>query len=99
MKHRAVTAKIKYEHAMIQDLRKFLESIETWPEITSLIPGRINRTKGTVGTFHVTVQYPTRTGIKCIARRSGTAQEVFIVTNAPEAVSAKLKRLFEAVVA
>lgn len=95
MRFRAITSKIKYQHSMIKDLRDFLERIEPWVEIQSLIPGRINRTSGTVGRLTVTVQYVTRTGLKCIARRSGTAQEIFIVTSTPEVVRDKLATLAE----
>ena len=91
MKYRRANAsKIKYQHAMIQGLRKFLEAIEDWDEIASIIPAQINRTKGSATGLRITVQTQTPSGIKCLARASGCVQEVFITTPQPEDLIAKL---------
>lgn len=82
MKHRAKSSKIKYEHDMIDGLRKFLEQIESWDEIKSIIPGEIHPTKS-VARFTLSVQYETPTGVKCLAKSSSAVQEVFITTQNP----------------
>ena len=79
MRHRAGSSKIKYDHTMIEELRKFLESIESWSEIQSIIPGRINHV-GRPTNFRIRIQYDTRTGIKCLVRSRSAVQEVFFVT-------------------
>lgn len=82
MKHRAGSSKIKYEHHMIQGLRAFLEQIEEWDEIKTIIPGRIESVKFS-RPFSLNVQYNTITGVKCIVRSGTAVQEVFIVTANP----------------
>jgi hypothetical protein len=94
MKHRG-SGKIKMQHRMIQGLRQLLESIESWPEIRTIIPAVIRRTRGAGGELRLKVQYATPTGLKCIASRSGTAQEVFIVTADPQTVMQRLSALAE----
>lgn len=78
---------------MIQGLRELLESIQPWPEITTIIPGRIKPTKGAGVSLHLTVQMPTTSGLKCLARRSGQIQEVFIVTRQPSELEKRLRSL------
>lgn len=90
MRHRSGSSKIKYEHHMIQGLRPFLEQIEEWDEIKTIIPGRIEPVKFNKP-FSINVQYNTITGIKCIVRSGTAVQEVFIVTANPEV----LKKHFE----
>lgn len=89
MKHRARTSKIKYQHHMIKGLRKFLESIEPWDEIKSIIPGEIHPTKS-VKPLKLEVKYNTKSGVKCIAHSGSAVQEVFIVTAVPEAFKKRL---------
>jgi hypothetical protein len=91
MKHRG-SSKIKYEHGMIAELRKFLESIESWEEIVSIIPGIIKPTK-THGQFVFQIQYSTITGIKCLAKSDGAVQEVFIVAKDIESITKKINAL------
>ena len=88
MKHRG-SSKIKYQHDMIKGLRKFLEEIEPWEEIKTLIPGEIRPTKS-VRKFVLAVQYETQTGLKCLAKSGNAVQEVFVVTNNPEGFKKRL---------
>lgn len=89
MRHRP--GKLKYQHHMIQGLRALLEMIEPWPEITAITPGRIAHTKAAQPGIKLKVQYHTPSGLKCMARAGGAAQEVFIVTSVPADVERKLK--------
>jgi len=88
-KHRG-SSKIKYEHNMIHGLRRLLEEIEPWPEIGSIIPGEIRRSSS-FGGLKLTIQYPTGSGLKCLAKGSGAVQEVFIVSPSPAALAERLK--------
>lgn len=75
-------SKIKYEHSMIAGLRAYLENeLEPIPEIRSIIPGRISRTRGGRSELRIRYQYETETGAKLIARGPGVVQEVFVVTS------------------
>ena len=94
MKHRAKSSKIKYEHDMIKGLRKFLEQIEPWDEIKSIIPGKIHPTKS-VARFTLSVQYETLTGVKCLARSGSAVQEVFIVTQDPAVFRQRLETFLQ----
>ena len=88
------SSKIKYEHGMIDGLRKFLERIESWEEIQSIIPAVINCTKrGAPFTFRV--RYATSKGLKCFAQFGHSIQEVFIVTSYPEKLQEKIKKFVE----
>lgn len=79
MRHRG-SSKIKYEHHMIQGLRRLLEQIEPWDEIKSIIPGEIRPTKSH-RPLSLEVKYDTLAGVKCLARSGSAIQEVFIVTS------------------
>ena len=94
MKHRSGAKKIKYEYHMIKGLRKFLESIEFWEEIQSIIPGRIKRARPRPKLM-LSIQYPTTSGLKCIAKSGSSVQEVFIVTSFPEKLTRRLEALSE----
>ncbi|MDI6806888.1 MAG: DUF2103 domain-containing protein [Candidatus Aenigmarchaeota archaeon] len=90
MKHRAKRSKIKYEHDMIHGLRSYLEEeLEPLEYVTTIIPGRIKRRKG-VSSFEVQFRYSTPTGAKLLAYGPGVVQEVFVVTDNPEALKEKL---------
>lgn len=78
---------------MIEGLRKFLERIESWEEIKSIIPAIINRTKGGVS-FVFRVRYVTGKGLKCFAQSGHSIQEVFIVSSKPKALQERIKNLF-----
>jgi hypothetical protein len=92
MRHRMGSSKIKYEHGMIHGLRKFLEGIEYWEEIKSIIPAVINKTKGSVS-FVFRVRYATEKGLKCFAQSGHSIQEVFIATSKPDELRKKLENL------
>ena len=89
MRHRHGSSKIKYQHTIIQGLRKFLEHIEPWDEIQTMIPGEIHHTKS-VQKFTLEIKYATQTGLKCIARSGSSVQEVFIVTAYPDVFKERL---------
>ena len=90
MKYRKKSSKIKYQHDMIKGLRKFLEQIESWDEIKSIIPGKIRPTKS-VRQLTLKIQYETQTGVKCLARSGSAVQEVFVVTQHPSEFRDKLE--------
>jgi hypothetical protein len=86
------SSKIKYEHGMIDGLKKFLEKIESWEEIQSIIPAVINNTKGGVS-FVFRVRYVTEKGLKCFAQSGHSIQEVFIVSSKPKELQERIKSL------
>lgn len=90
MKHRK-NGKIKYEHTMVKGLAKLLEKIESWPEIKSIIPGRIKPSKN-LSDLHLTIQYKTKNGVKCLAKSDGV-QEVFFVTSKQDELISKIEKL------
>lgn len=96
MRHRrkGKNAKIKLEHHLIPGLRKLLEELEAWPEIQSIIPGEIKRRGGSQNSLRIRAQYPTLTGVKCLAQSTGAVQEVFFVGSDPEALKRKLEEEF-----
>jgi len=75
---------------MIKGLKELLQSIETWEEISGIIPGRISPSK--VSALHLTIQYETSSGIKCLAKGDGV-QEVFFVSSDPKSLLFKLQEL------
>lgn len=87
-------SKIKLEHSLIPGLRKLLEELQVWPEIHSIIPGEIKRRGGSNNQLILKVQYPTTTGVKCIARAAGCVQEVFFVGSSKERLHDKLLKQF-----
>jgi hypothetical protein len=79
--------KVKREHGMIPGLQQILEELARAPEVTSIIPGRIRRTRHSSGTgCSLRVQSETGTGLKCVGRVGSAVQEVFVVTNSPAVV-------------
>jgi hypothetical protein len=85
--------KVKREHGMIPGLRQILEELSRVPEVTSIIPGRIRRTRNSSGAgCSLRVQSETGTGLKCVGRVGGAVQEVFVVTNSPEVVRSAIGR-------
>lgn len=76
---------------MIHGLRGFLEEeLAPLEYIAALIPGRIERTKGASSSLRVRFKYSTETGAKLLAYGPAAVQEVFVVTNDPEALKGKL---------
>ncbi len=92
MKHRG-SSKIKSRNSIIQGLGELLEKIEEWEEIMSIFPAKIKPVKKKQSQVKITVQQVTPTGLKCLARSDGAVQEVFIVSNSPEALRTKLEAL------
>jgi len=82
----------KRQHGMIKGLSSLLQKIEDWPEVQSIIPGRIEKARSS-GKVRLRVNYITKSGLKVIARGERAAQEVFFVTDDPELLSEKLKKL------
>jgi hypothetical protein len=73
-----------------------LEQLVEEPEITTITPGRINQTRSRGGALRLRVTVPTKTGHKCVARKAGAAQEVFVVTGlSKEALQAKIDALVD----
>lgn len=90
-KHRK-RSKIKREHGMIDGLENFLIKIEPWPEIKSILTGRISAKKG-AGVFSFKAQYPTQASVKCLAKNQGSVQEVFLVSDRPQDLMKKINQL------
>lgn len=88
MKHRK--NKIKRQHGIIKDLRKFLEKEVTSRDfVTGVIPGRITVGNATGENLKIRYQYSTKSGAKLIAVSGNSVQEIFVITSEPE----KLKEL------
>lgn len=82
MRHRG-SSKIKRQHSIIDGLAELLETIESWEEIQSIVPGRISATRSRQA-LTLTIQYNTPSGVKCMAKSGPAIQEVFIATPKPE---------------
>lgn len=97
MRHRrkGKNSKIKLEHSLIPGLRKLLEELQDWPEIHSIIPGEIKRRGGSNNRIILKVQYPTTTGVKCIAQSAGAVQEVFFVGSNKARLHDRLLKRFQ----
>jgi hypothetical protein len=80
---------VKLQHGLIPGLRKFLEKIAWWDEISSVNPGGIKQRAGS-GAFSLRIQYRTKSGLKCIARSGSVVQEVFFVTSDLEGLERRL---------
>ena len=72
---------IKQEHTIIEDILPLLEDIVSLSTIKSIIPGRINRRKGSGIQPYLQVKYNTPSGLKLLAKNSSSVQEVFVVTD------------------
>lgn len=78
----------------VDQLIPVLERLADDPEITTITPGRINQTRSSGGALRLRVTIPTQTGHKCVARKGGTAQEVFVVTGlSKEALQSRIDAL------
>lgn len=79
--------KIKQEHTIIQGLRLQLDRLAQLDEVITITPGPIRhvRSRAQPGCL-LRYQSPTSTGIKCVAKTGRTVQEVYVVTNDPDAV-------------
>jgi hypothetical protein len=83
--------KIKQEHTIIEDILPLLRDIAELPFIKSIIPGRINRRKGSGIKAYLQLKYNTSSGIKVLGKNSASLQEIFIVTDNPEKTVELLK--------
>lgn len=73
--------KIKQEHTIIENILPLLEEISELSSIKSIIPGRINRRKGSGIPPYLQLKYDTGSGIKLLGKNSSSVQEVFVVTD------------------
>lgn len=84
--------KIKKEHTIIEDILPLLESISVFPEIKSIIPGRINQRSSSGGLkAYLQIKYNTNSGLKLLAKNSSSVQEVFVVTKDTEKTIKRLE--------
>ncbi|MEI6426723.1 MAG: DUF2103 domain-containing protein [Candidatus Absconditabacteria bacterium] len=89
--------KVKTEHHILSEFKKFLFIIEKDPIIHRIIPGRINRQQKGSSDISFKVSYPTSSGLKCLMCKGSTAQEVFFICAAEETetLSQKLRDSFD----
>lgn len=92
MSHRYREEKIKREHTIVKELVILLEEIAKKPLVKSIIPGRINRRKGSGHQPYLQLQYLTETGFKILGKTSSSVQEVFVVTDDAKKVVEELKK-------
>jgi hypothetical protein len=83
---------LKIEHGILPGLREVLEGLAEDEHVHSIVPGRIYVTRGRPGgSLRVRASTPTATGIKLIARRGSSVQEVFVVCDDPDRIRKILK--------
>lgn len=83
---------LKVEHGILLGLREVLLELAERDDVHSIVPGRIYVTGGRAGgSLRVRASTPTATGIKLIAKRGSSVQEVFVVCDDPELV----RKVFE----
>lgn len=93
MKYRK-RSKTKHEHSMIPGLRQFLfEELEPLDQVEAIIPGRISKTKNQSDGLRLRYKYPVRGGVRLLAYNAGAVQELFVVTDRPKSVKAKLREV------
>ena len=76
------THKVKHEHSIIDGLRPVLDRMAACPAVHAVIPGTIRPVRAP-RQLSVTVQYPTDTGLRLLARTGSAVQEIFVVTDDP----------------
>jgi hypothetical protein len=89
------TSKIKRKHHLIDDLEHFLDAIESWPEIHSIIPGIITLCRHN-DRLKVTIQNHLPHGVRCLARSHGAVQEIFFISTDVSALLTRLSNFLEA---
>lgn len=83
---------LKIEHGILPGLRDVLSDLADLESVTSIVPGRIYTTHGRPGgSLRVRVTSPTATGVKLLAKRGSSVQEVFVVCDDVEAVIGMLR--------
>lgn len=86
---------VKREHSVIEGLLPVLERLAAHSSVSAIIPGRITVTRAATARLQLRLGTKTITGFKLNARRLSTAQEVFVVTTAPETTMAFLRAEFK----
>ncbi|MBX5444463.1 DUF2103 domain-containing protein [Sphaerobacter sp.] len=83
---------LKIEHGILPGLKEVLLQLTEVEDVRSIVPGRIYATRGRPGgALSVRVSAPTATGVKLIARRGSSVQEVFVVCDDRAAVEQVLR--------
>jgi hypothetical protein len=78
---------LKIEHGILPGLRDVLLQLAEHDSVHAIVPGRIYTARGRPGgSLRVRVSAPTATGVKLIARRGSSVQEVFVVCDDPALV-------------
>ncbi|RNC29326.1 MAG: hypothetical protein AWM53_00679 [Candidatus Dichloromethanomonas elyunquensis] len=85
--------KIKREHSIIRGALDWLEDLSKKREVTDIIPGVIDITNSKER--GIAYQYETSTGCKLFMKNGGAIQEVFVVTEKPEAVQEWARKMME----
>jgi hypothetical protein len=88
MKYRS--HKIKCQHTMIKGLQEFLGGLGECESIKVMIPAKIFVKKHQTSKFEFKVTREVPDGLKCLAVSGSAVQEVFIVCNNMEEVTAKI---------
>ena len=85
---------LKVEHGILPGLKDVLLELTTIDAVSSIVPGRIYATHARPGgSLIVRVTATTATGLKLIARRGSSVQEVFVVSDRPGEVEHALPAL------
>ncbi len=75
----------------IHGLVKKLQRLALYPNITTITPGAISRSRGSAPRLRLRISTPIRGGFKLIARKGTSVQEVFVLTTlGPEALQAAI---------
>jgi hypothetical protein len=78
---------LKVEHGILPGLREVLLELAERDDVHSIVPGRIYATHGRPGgALRVRASTATATGVKLIAKRGSSVQEVFVVCDDPSAI-------------
>jgi hypothetical protein len=85
--------KIKREHSIIDGGLDWLEDLSKKREVTDIIPGVIDITNSRER--GIAYKYETPTGCKLFLKNGGAIQEVFVVTQKPEAVQQWVAKIME----
>ncbi|NPA34280.1 MAG: hypothetical protein GXO48_05055 [Chlorobi bacterium] len=73
------TGKIKTEHHLLEGAEEYLEVLEQWDVVKSIIPGRISRQNKGRGNKGLFLKYQTRSGYKLLYKFGTSVQEIFVV--------------------
>ena len=65
----------------VEGLIPWLKSLATDPNIMTITPGVICRSRGQCAKLELRISIPIRGGHKLIARKGKSTQEVFVITN------------------